>query len=129
MLLGHRQLLSYLLGIQTLKNLQSRDLQENLNLGYLKQTDINSIEIAGNSINPKLQFNTTSPNLYYVDKYAKGNGNGSSWTNAATAISKLNWSSILKGGDTVYISGGTDSTAYNNIYGLLIILFLSAYNI
>jgi hypothetical protein len=87
------------------------DLQENLNLGYIRQTYIDSMEISGNSINPKLQFIKTRPNIYYVDKYAIGNGNGSSWTNAANSISALNWSSI-HGGDTVYVSGGTDSVTY-----------------
>jgi hypothetical protein len=87
------------------------DFQENLNLGYIRQTYIDSMEAESKSINPKLQFITSLPNIYYVDKNSHGNGSGSNWTNAATAVSALNWASI-KGGDTVYISGGTDSLTY-----------------
>ena len=49
---------------------------------------------------------------YYVDQNATGNGSGSSWTNASTTVVDLPWSSI-KGGDTVYVSGGSDSTVYS----------------
>ncbi len=86
------------------------DLGENLNLGYLKKSYIQSIITESASINPKLQF-ITSGNTYYVDRNATGNGSGSSWANAATALSKLNWS-LIKGGDTIYISGGIDSVIY-----------------
>ena len=86
------------------------DLGENINLGYLKESYINSVEQESESINPKLQF-IKAANTYYVDKNATGNGSGSSWTNAATALSKLNWS-IINGGDTLFISGGIDSVIY-----------------
>ncbi len=46
------------------------------------------------------------PNSFYVDKDAKGNGNGSSWTNASKTVSGLNWS-YIKTEDTIYVSGGT----------------------
>ena len=49
---------------------------------------------------------------YYVDKNASGNNNGTSWTNAWQSFSAINWGSIQPG-DIVYISGGTDSTTYN----------------
>jgi hypothetical protein len=49
---------------------------------------------------------------YYVDQNATGNGSGSSWTNASKTVSGLPWSSI-QGGDTVSVSGGTDSTVYS----------------
>ena len=86
------------------------DFQENLNLGYIRQTYIDSMITAGKSINPRLQF-ITLHNIYYVDRDASGNGSGSSWANASKTVSGLPWSSI-NGGDTVYVSGGSDSTAY-----------------
>ncbi|HSD63793.1 MAG TPA: hypothetical protein VLB50_08335, partial [Ignavibacteriaceae bacterium] len=49
---------------------------------------------------------------YYVDRDANGNGNGTSWANAANTISALNWNNI-NGGDTVYVSGGTSSSVYD----------------
>jgi hypothetical protein len=53
---------------------------------------------------------------YYVDKNATGGNNtGTSWVNAWTSFSAIQWSSIVPG-DIVYISGGTDSTVY---YGTL----------
>ena len=60
-----------------------------------------------------IQSNISPPNynVYYVDNTATGSGSGSNWTNAATAVSALNWASI-KGGDIVYISGGSDSLTY-----------------
>jgi hypothetical protein len=90
------------------------DFQENLNLGYLRKTYIDSMITAGKSINPRLQFITTLPNIYYVDKNATGNGSGSSWTNASKTVSDLHWANI-NGGDTVYISGGTDSLTYAKV--------------
>ena len=87
------------------------DLQENLNLGYIRQTYLDSMEAESKSINPKLQF-ITLHNIYYVDRDASGNGSGSSWTNASKTVSGLHWATI-NGGDTVYISGGTDSTVYS----------------
>ena len=97
-----------------LKGYGIKNLQENLDLGYLTQNYINNVKAAGTAINPKLQFiiqdNSTN---YYVDKNAKGNGSGSSWTNAAIKLSALNWANIGKEpNDTVYISGGKDSTVY-----------------
>jgi hypothetical protein len=87
------------------------DYRENLDFSYLKQSNMNSVIAAGTAINPKLQFLTNLPNLFYVDKNATGNGNGSSWTNAAKSFTAVHWS-YVKGGDTVYVSGGTDSTVY-----------------
>lgn len=48
---------------------------------------------------------------YYVSRIATGNGSGTDWSNAASAISKLNWS-IIRGGDSIYVSGGNDSMTY-----------------
>ena len=87
------------------------DMRENLSLNYLTQTYINSVESAGSAVNPKLKFDTSLPNSFYVDKDAKGNGNGSNWTNAANKVSGLNWSNI-KAGDSIYVSGGTSGQIY-----------------
>jgi hypothetical protein len=87
--------------------------QENIDLGYLTQTYIDSIISTGKSINPLLQFINTNtlPSIYYVDKDATGDGSGSNWTNAATSVSALDWSRI-QAGDTIYISGGEVSKIY-----------------
>ena len=57
-------------------------------------------------------FNFTNATNHYVDKNANGSNNGTSWTNAWTSFSSINWGTIQPG-DNIYISGGTDSTVYN----------------
>ena len=54
---------------------------------------------------------TTSSN-WYVDKQSSGGNTGLSWSNAWTSFSNINWS-LIQPGDTVFISGGTDSLVYN----------------
>ena len=49
---------------------------------------------------------------HYVDKNANGLNDGSNWENAWTSFSNINWNSI-QAGDIVYISGGVDSTVYD----------------
>ena len=49
---------------------------------------------------------------HYVDKNASGSNNGSSWSNAWESFGAIDWSSISSG-DVIYISGGNDSTVYN----------------
>lgn len=49
---------------------------------------------------------------YYVDKYASGSNNGTSWKNAWNSFSMIEWSR-LESGDVLFISGGKDSTIYN----------------
>lgn len=49
---------------------------------------------------------------YYVDKYALGSNDGTSWQNAWNSFSIIEWSK-LKPGDVLFISGGKDSTVYN----------------
>ena len=55
--------------------------------------------------------------VWYVDRDATGDGLGRSWANAATSLTSLFSSAAIAGSDTVYISGGEDSTTYgcNNI--------------
>ena len=96
-----------------LKGYQVEDFQENVNLGYFSQAYIDSIEALGISTNPKLQFINSGKlhHIYYVDKNATGNASGSSWINAAISVSALNLNNA-NAGDTVYVSGGIDSTIY-----------------
>jgi hypothetical protein len=48
---------------------------------------------------------------YYVDKYASGENNGTSWENAWNFFNEIEWSK-LNPGDVLFISGGKDSTVY-----------------
>lgn len=54
-------------------------------------------------------------NLFATDWYVKnggtGSNNGTSWTNAWTSFSSINWSSV-NAGDYIYIDGGTTSVTY-----------------
>jgi len=58
-----------------------------------------------------LLVSSVSAANWYVDNQATGTGLGTSWGNAALKVSSLDWTKI-KGGDTVYISGGTVSKIY-----------------
>jgi len=49
---------------------------------------------------------------YYVDKYASGSNNGTTWENAWNSFSAIEWTK-LKAGDVLLISGGNDSIIYN----------------
>lgn len=55
---------------------------------------------------------TTYQSNYYVNKNANGNNNGTSWENAWESFSDIEWDRI-KPGDTLFISGGTDSVVYS----------------
>lgn len=68
------------------------------------------------SISTKLNYNisfaqTSGSGKWYVDKNANGSNNGASWENAWESFSAINWGSI-QAGDTLFISGGSDSTVY-----------------
>ncbi|MCH7770919.1 MAG: hypothetical protein IIA49_07870, partial [Bacteroidetes bacterium] len=58
-----------------------------------------------------ISLGSISATDYYVDKDASGANNGTSWNNAWQSFSSINWS-VLGGGDTMYISGGTTSKTY-----------------
>lgn len=49
---------------------------------------------------------------WYVKNGGTGSNNGTSWTNAWTSFSSINWASI-SAGDRLLIDGGTDSVVYN----------------
>jgi len=48
---------------------------------------------------------------WYVDPYASGANNGTSWSNAWRGSSSVTWASVAAG-DTVYLSGGTTEKLY-----------------
>ena len=50
---------------------------------------------------------------WYVKKGGSGSNNGTSWANAWTSFSSINWNSI-KAGDYLFIDGGPDSVVYTS---------------
>ncbi|MCH7772450.1 MAG: T9SS type A sorting domain-containing protein [Bacteroidetes bacterium] len=59
-----------------------------------------------------ISLGSISATNYYVDKNASGNNNGSSWNDAWTSFSSINWGQINPG-DILYISGGSSSKVYS----------------
>jgi hypothetical protein len=75
-----------------------------------------------------LFFTVNAQNVWYVNRDATGGDTGRNWANAWTdfdstdywgAGNGINWK-IIQPGDTIYVSGGTDSTVYfpNGPYGI-----------
>lgn len=55
---------------------------------------------------------TEGDNGWFVDNTASGGNDGTNWTDAWESFADINWSA-LPVGDTIYVSGGSDSTVYN----------------
>jgi len=74
-----------------------------------------------------LAITLNAQNVWYVDRDATGANTGRSWTDAWNTLDSsvwlgnqgVNWA-IIGDGDTIYVSGGADSTCYyplsNNLY-------------
>jgi len=66
-----------------------------------------------------LFYTLNAQNVWYVDRDATGANTGRSWTDAWTSLDSsvwmgnkgINWA-IIGDGDSIYVSGGTDSTNY-----------------
>lgn len=66
-----------------------------------------------------ISINIQAQNVWYVDRDATGANTGRSWTDAWNTLDSSGWSdfngvnwTLIGDGDTIYVSGGTDSTAY-----------------
>lgn len=76
-----------------------------------------------------LFFTINAQNVWYVDRDATGANTGRSWADAWTYLDSSSWAGnkginwdVISAGDTIYVSGGTDSTVYvpNTYYGFWI---------
>lgn len=62
---------------------------------------------------------SNAQNIWFVDPNATGDDTGRDWANAWNYLDSSSWAgngginwNVIQPGDTIYISGGTDSTAY-----------------
>ena len=86
-----------------LKGYQVQELQENLNLSYLQQSYIDSIEAAGKSINPKLQLIKINANTYWVAT----SGNDKNSGTYAMPFATINHAySLAVAGDSIIVKAG-----------------------
>ncbi|MCH7772012.1 MAG: hypothetical protein IIA49_13520, partial [Bacteroidetes bacterium] len=76
---------------------------------YYRVRAFNTLGTSDNSNIISVQ--TNAPQNTYVDKDASGLNDGSSWTDAYEKFSDIDWDLIVPG-DTIFISGGIDSTVY-----------------
>lgn len=60
----------------------------------------------------QITLSQSQPKAWYVYKNATGLNNGTSWQNAWTSFSAVDWNA-MQDGDTLYISGSLDSVVYN----------------
>ena len=66
-----------------------------------------------------LFITVNAQNIWYVDRDATGANTGRNWTDAWNYLDSSSWAgdegvnwAIIQPGDTIYVSGGTDSTLY-----------------
>lgn len=57
--------------------------------------------------------NITFASNHYVDNKSSGSNDGTSWSNAWEDFNSINWNYIMPG-DTIFISGGADSSVYTS---------------
>lgn len=63
-----------------------------------------------------LFLSVNAQTIWYVnDDVSGGSANGTSWANAWNSLDDIAWGSISPG-DTIYVSGGSDSTVYRTAY-------------
>lgn len=76
-----------------------------------------------------LFYTLNAQNVWYVNRDATGANTGRSWADAWNYLDSSSWAgnnginwNVIQAGDTVYVSGGTDSTVYvpNTYYGFWI---------
>ena len=103
--------LDYMLWAQEIANLSLRysnlkeftidNIQENLNLGYLTESYLNSIETKGESINPKLKFINDSSVTTFTKYYANESN-----------YKSFNWNQVTANDEVHFAAGTYNQTIY-----------------